>query len=134
MLRRWLRSRPERRRRLLVHLAQDADVEAEGEDGPPPLDHAFTPAEADQFLFHVLKRLVLGGRGNAPDAGWEPYLDATRALFRRLLRLRRRDGALHVSSLVLQVVDVDADFKLFGSAFGGGGATKRGLSGLLCFF
>ena len=51
-----------------------------------------------------------------PRVSLRPILPA----LRRLVQLRRRQGKVCASSLVVQVVDVDANFKLFGSAFGGG--------------
>lgn len=104
------------------------------------LDDAFLPQEQDELMFRVFKALCLGGRGGSVDAsapgesGWRAYVAATGAVMRKLVRVGRVPRAQHpptsgtgdapsavaVTSIVLEVVDVEGDWKLYGSAFSGG--------------
>lgn len=100
-------------------------------------EHVFDEDEKREFLFHVFRRVAVGGYmnqvgamhtvpGASSPAGshspcpcpvcryqWEeviqPYLDATKALYKSIVSVYRgrRSGAIEVASLAFQVLGAD---------------------------
>lgn len=84
----------DRLRKLLL------DEEDEGWD-------LFSEAERSELIFHILKRLAVGGGMNQYEDRMEPYLNMTRALYKDLVTVQKtKSGTLAVSSLTFAITDV----------------------------
>lgn len=86
----------DRLRAMFVHEeSEDADV--------------FNAEEKQEFLYHVLHRLAVGGAMCQFEDNWQPYLDAAKAVYKNLVTVFRsqRTGQLVVGSRVLQLTSVD---------------------------
>ena len=75
----------------------------------------FSEAERSELIFHVLKRLAVGGGMNQWDEHIEPYLKLTKDIYKDLVTVNRSAaGALQVSSLTFAVESVNgASVSLF---------------------
>lgn len=65
--------------------------------------------EKEEFLFHIFKRLVIGGSMCQWEDQVEPYEKMTKEIYRELLRVHKskRTGKIEVASVVLDVTDID---------------------------
>ena len=64
----------------------------------------YTEAERRELLFHLLRRLAIGGGMNQYEDTLEPYKDMCKAVYRDLLAVQKDNaGRLQVRSLALQV-------------------------------
>lgn len=64
----------------------------------------FSEAERNELIFHVLRRLAVGGGMNQYDDEIEPYLTATRGLYKDLVTVSKTaGGALQVGSFTYSV-------------------------------
>mmetsp|Transcript_43601 Transcript_43601/g.87249 ORF Transcript_43601/g.87249 Transcript_43601/m.87249 type:complete len:272 (-) Transcript_43601:389-1204(-) len=84
----------DRLRRLML------DDEDEGWD-------LFSEAERSELIFHIVKRLAIGGGMNQYEDKIDPYLNMTRALYKDLVSVQKtKSGTLAVSSLTYAISDV----------------------------
>lgn len=70
---------------------------------------AFSEEERNEFLWHVMRRLVSGGAVNQYEDEFEPYKDATREVYKSLISVGRsaaNKSVVEVQSLVGLVSDV----------------------------
>ena len=68
----------------------------------------YSDTERSELIFHVLRRLAVGGGMNQYDDSVEPYLALTKALYKDLVAVSKTAaGALQVSSLTFAVESVD---------------------------
>ncbi|KAJ3114440.1 hypothetical protein HK100_001660 [Physocladia obscura] len=76
----------------------------------PENEHYDTYSEADrqEFVFHLFKALCLGGRLCQYEDEIEPYLTATKKLYKDLISVTKQNGVLRVSSLVYKILKVDS--------------------------
>jgi len=67
----------------------------------------FDDAERGEFIFHIFKRLVLGGGLNQWDDKTEPYLTATKLLYKDLVHVAKdpKTKKIGVDSLVYEITD-----------------------------
>jgi hypothetical protein len=67
----------------------------------------FSAAEREELIFHVLRRLAIGGGMNQYEDSIEPYLKLTKAAYKDLVAVNKSaGGALQVSSLTFAVESV----------------------------
>ena len=67
----------------------------------------FSAAEREELIFHVLRRLAIGGGMNQYEDSIEPYLKLTKAAYKDLVTVNKSaGGALQVSSLTFAVESV----------------------------
>ena len=67
----------------------------------------FSEAERRELIFHVMRRLAIGGGMNQYDDAIEPYLRLTKEVYKDLVTVSKSSGgALQVSSLTLAVESV----------------------------
>jgi len=84
----------DRLRKLLL------DEEDEGWD-------LFSETERSELIFHVMKRLAIGGGMNQYEDKIEPYLTMTRSLYKDLVSVQKtKSGTLAVGSLTYAISDV----------------------------
>ena len=70
---------------------------------------AFTTSDRCEFIFHILKRLSLGGGMCQYEDMIEPYLDATKQFYKDLISVAKdsESGQLVIQSNVLEVTNVE---------------------------
>lgn len=70
---------------------------------------AFEEEEKSELLFHIFRRLCIGGSMNQFDDTIKPYLDATRALYKDLVSVYRsaRTRKPTIGTLPLQITATD---------------------------
>ncbi|KAL1514952.1 hypothetical protein AB1Y20_004028 [Prymnesium parvum] len=67
----------------------------------------FSPTERSELIFHVLRRLAIGGGMNQFDDGMETYLSLTKALYKDLVTVQKSSsGALQIASHIVQVTGI----------------------------
>ena len=67
----------------------------------------YSGAERKELIFHVMKRLAIGGGMNQYDNKIQPYLDVTKKLYKDLVTVSKApNGALQVSSLTYEIESV----------------------------
>ena len=67
----------------------------------------YSEAERKELIFHVMKRLAIGGGMNQYDNKMQPYLDLTKKLYKDLVTVSKApNGALQVSSLTYEIEGV----------------------------
>lgn len=71
----------------------------------------FSPTERSELLFHVMRRLAVGGGMNQYDDVIEPYLTATKNLYKDLVGVSKdpTTGTLGIRSLVYEVTEATGD-------------------------
>lgn len=68
----------------------------------------YSAAERKELIFHVMKRLAVGGGMNQYDDTIEPYLQLTKALYKDLVTVNKNaSGALQVSSHTFAIESVN---------------------------
>jgi len=68
----------------------------------------FSERERSELIFHVLRRLAIGGGMNQWDDAMEPYLNLTRSIYKDLVSVHKTGtGALQVSSFTYLVTEVN---------------------------
>ena len=72
---------------------------------------AFSTAQRRELLFHVMRRLAVGGGLNQWDDAIEPYLSACKALYKDLVAVQKEasTGKLQVRSLCYEVTEAVGD-------------------------
>ncbi|XP_076657626.1 cilia- and flagella-associated protein 300 [Halictus rubicundus] len=74
-----------------------------------PEHNLYTKDEREEFIFRIFQMLVLGGILCQHEDTLDPYLDATKAIYKDLIRVEKENGTdLSVSTLVLEVVVKDS--------------------------
>ncbi|KAJ3273856.1 hypothetical protein HDV01_003834 [Terramyces sp. JEL0728] len=69
----------------------------------------FSPADRKEFIFHVFKALCLGGKLCQYEDELEPYLYATKNIYKDLIAVSKAEsGRLHVASLVYEITDIES--------------------------
>ncbi|KAJ3258789.1 hypothetical protein HDU77_002156 [Chytriomyces hyalinus] len=69
--------------------------------------HAFSETDREELVFHVFKALCLGGKLCQYEDDIEPYLTATKKIYKDLISVSKdRDGKLQVSSRVFKINSV----------------------------
>ena len=67
----------------------------------------FTPGEREELIFHVLRRLAVGGGMNQHEHEMGPYLDLTKVLYKDLVTVQKSAaGQLQIASLPVEVTAV----------------------------
>ena len=71
----------------------------------------FSTAQRRELLFHVMRRLAVGGGLNQWDDAMEPYLSACKALYKDLVAVQKEasTGKLQVRSLCFEVTEAVGD-------------------------
>ncbi|XP_076282889.1 cilia- and flagella-associated protein 300 isoform X3 [Lasioglossum baleicum] len=74
-----------------------------------PEYNLYTKDEREEFIFRIFQMLVLGGILCQHEDKLDPYLDATKTIYKDLIRVEKQnDSDLSVSTLVLEVVVKDS--------------------------
>ena len=67
----------------------------------------YSEQERNELIFHVMKRLAVGGGMNQYDNQFQPYLDITKKLYKDLVTVSKSAaGALQVSSITYEIESV----------------------------
>jgi len=66
----------------------------------------YSAQERSELIFHVLRRLAVGGGMNQYDDEMAPYLNFTKALYKDLVTVHKGAGGLQVSSLTVEVTGI----------------------------
>ncbi|XP_076222253.1 cilia- and flagella-associated protein 300 isoform X2 [Nomia melanderi] len=75
-----------------------------------PEYNLYTKDEREEFIFRIFQMLVFGGILCQYEETLDPYLDATKAIYKDLIRVQKQsDTDLTVSTLVLEVVAKDGN-------------------------
>ncbi|XP_033338257.1 cilia- and flagella-associated protein 300 [Megalopta genalis] len=73
-----------------------------------PEYNLYTKDEREEFIFRIFRMLVLGGVLCQHEDTLDPYLDATKAIYKDLIRVEKQNNTdLSVNTLVLEVVAKD---------------------------
>ncbi len=66
----------------------------------------FSAAERQELIFHIMRRLAVGGGMNQYDDKFEPYLSLTKALYKDLVTVQKSPaGALQVGSHTFEITE-----------------------------
>jgi len=82
----------------------------------PDSEHCdlFDDAEKNELLYHVFRRLVVGGSMCQFEDDWRPYLDATKTMYKELVSARRTaTGAIAIGSTALAVTGWEGETALW---------------------
>jgi len=69
----------------------------------------YSESERDEFLFRIFRHLCLGGVVCQFEDTIQPYLDATKAIYKDLISVQKdaKSGQIHVTSIVFRVTASD---------------------------
>lgn len=67
----------------------------------------FSAAERNELIFHLMRRLAVGGGMNQWDDAFAPYLALTKALYKDFVSVSKVAGKLQISSQTYQVTSID---------------------------
>jgi len=69
----------------------------------------FTPAERSELVFHILKRITVGGSMCQYEDYFTPYLDVTRSVYRDMVAVQKNSTTkeIQVVSMAYQIEELD---------------------------
>ena len=70
---------------------------------------AFSPEKRDEFLFHIFKRIVVGGSLCQYENNVEPYLDMTKCFYKDLVSAAKDpdSGKIYIRSVPVEILSIE---------------------------
>ena len=70
---------------------------------------AFSPEKRDEFLFHIFKRIVVGGSLCQYENNVEPYLEMTKCFYKDLVSAAKDpdSGKIYIRSVPVEILSIE---------------------------